>query len=60
MSFDERIEKPGELKRGWAGLMLSVWQASKTNSLNWTIGYETDSVIAFGTTGKNRNGKGKT
>jgi len=40
--------------------MLSVWQVFKTNSKNWMGGSETDFVTAFGTTGRNLNGKGKT
>jgi hypothetical protein len=40
--------------------MLSAWQASKTNSMNWTGGYATGFAIASGTTGRNPNEKGKT
>ncbi len=38
----------------------AVWQVFKTNSTNWTDGYETVFGIVSGITGRNPNGKGKT
>ena len=58
MSFDERIQKLKEVQRGW--LNTSVWQVFTANSKNWTDGCETVFGIAYGITGRNPNGKGKT